>query len=104
MKFRIAILLELLVGKYTYSRILFFLFKKNINFVRLLIHAVDFLLGFVFALFYVHFGKRKPAAGYFKLHRLLYFTRAVGLPTPAVSRRVGVGKGLHNPCIRLIIW
>ena len=46
-----------------------------------------------FALVYVPFDKRKPTAGYFKLHRLLYFIRAVGLPTLTGSRRmVGVGR------------
>ena len=35
----------------------------------------------VFALVYVQFDRRKLPAGYFKLHRLLYFTRAVDSPT-----------------------
>ena len=45
----------------------------------------------VFALFYVPFDKREPAAEYFKLHKLLYFIRGIGYPTPTGSRRVGVG-------------
>ena len=77
MKYRCAALLELLIGKFKYSRILYFFSKKSINFVRLLMNAIHFLPKFVFDLFYVQFGKRKPSAGYFKLHRLLYFTRAV---------------------------
>ena len=35
----------------------------------------------VFALVDVPFDRRKPTAALFKLHRLLYFTRAVGFPT-----------------------
>ena len=34
----------------------------------------------VFALFDMQFSERKSATGYFKLHRLLYFTRAVFCP------------------------
>jgi len=45
----------------------------------------------VFALFDMKFDKRKPVAGCFKLHRLLCFIRAVGLPTSTGSRNVGVG-------------
>jgi len=33
-----------------------------------------------FRFIFVQSNKRKPAAGYFKLHRLLYFIRAVGIP------------------------
>ena len=36
----------------------------------------------VTALFDLWFGKRKLTAGQFRLHRLLYFTRGVGCPTP----------------------
>ena len=44
---------------------------KAVIFVRLFLH------GKVFAVLYVQSDKRKPTAGLFRLHRLLYFTRAV---------------------------
>ena len=39
----------------------------------------------VFVLLYLQSDKRKQTAGLFRLHRLLYFTRAVCLPTPALA-------------------
>jgi len=39
-----------------------------------------FLFGFVFALFYLQFDRRKLTAGLYKLHRLLQFTRSVSFP------------------------
>ena len=69
------------------SAIIFRLSKKVIIFVRL------FPYWKVFVLVYMQFDNRKPTAGYNKLHRLLYFIRAVGLPTPTGSCRiVGVGE------------
>ena len=60
----------------------------------------------VFALFYMQFGKRKLTAGYFKLHRLLYFTRAVSLPTPAEATvpewGLSVASGMQPSVIRYI--
>ena len=53
--------------------------KEYIIFVRLL------FVGIVFALFYMQFDKRKLSGGLYKLRRLLYFTRAVGLP-PSTER------------------
>ena len=74
------------VGLYRYTkRLILFLQQillicfdfsaKNIIFVRLFTYRK------VCALVYMQFDKRKPTAGYFKLHRLLYFTRAVDSPT-----------------------
>ena len=46
----------------------------------------------VFVLAYVQFDKRKLTAGYFKLHRLLYFIRAVDYPSlTKCCNNVGVG-------------
>ena len=39
----------------------------------------------VFVLLYLQFYSREPVAGFFKLHRLLYFIRAVDLPTSEVA-------------------
>jgi len=76
--------------------IYFFFFGKSAIFV------ISAPYNVVFDLVYLRFDKRKPVAGYFKLHRLLYFIRAVFLPTPAGSRKVGVGQRLHSPCNRRI--
>ena len=57
---------------------------KAVIFVRL------FLDGKVFAVCQVRSDTRKPTAGLFRLHRLLYFTRAVGTPTRG-SHNVRVG-------------
>ena len=51
----------------------FYYFVKVVIFVRL------FSCQKVFALFYLQTDKRKPTAGFFKLHRLLFFIRAVHL-------------------------
>jgi hypothetical protein len=48
--------------------------------IKPLVSVRLFPSGNVFALFCVQLDKRKLTAGYFKLHRLLQFTRAVGLP------------------------
>ena len=64
--------------------IFFFFSTKYIIFVRLLHYNI--------VLFYMQFNKRKPVAGYYKLHRLLYFIRAVELPTPVGSRSGRSGK------------
>ena len=64
----------------------FYLLAKAIIFVRL------FPFRNVFALVYVPFEKRRPAVGFFKLHRLLYFIRAVFYPSPTeCCQNVGVG-------------
>jgi len=54
----------------------FYFSKKVIIFVRLFDYRK------VFALFYLWSDKRKPTTGLFRLHRLIYFTRGVGCPTP----------------------
>ena len=56
--------------------ICFFFSIKVIIFVRLFDYRK------VFALFYLWSDKRKPTAGYFRLHRLLCFIRGVLLPIP----------------------
>ena len=68
----------------------FFFSKDNISFVRLLSARI------VFASFDVQFDKRKLTAGYFKLHRLLYFTRAVWFAHSEMNHRVGVGNKFRN--------
>ena len=64
--------------------IYFFFSAKPVIFVRPAPYNI------VFALFDMQFGKRKPVAGCFKLHRLLCFIRGVEYTTPAGSRKVGV--------------
>ena len=78
---RLILLLFILI-----TGIFFYFPPKSIIFVRLSPYRT------VFALYYVQFEKRKLPVGYFKLHRLLYFTRAVVLPAPAESHRAGAGK------------
>jgi len=58
---------------------------KAVIFVRL------FPYGEVFAVCQVRSDTRKPTVGLFRLHRLLYFTRAVGSPTRG-SHNVRVGN------------
>ena len=85
-------LLSLLGVKHTRSfsgRYLFFA-QKNLLIcfyfsVKVIIFVWLFPYGKVFALVYMQFDKRKPTAGYFKLHRLLYFTRAVEVSHPAAA-------------------
>ena len=60
-----------------FSFILLFCSTKYVIFVWLLSCRK------VFALVYVQSGKRKPAAGYYRLHRLLQFMRAVISPASA---------------------
>jgi len=67
------------------SRIFFCFSEKSIIFDRPVPYRT------VFAIFYVQFDKRKLTAGFFKLHRLLYFTRAVWFARSEMSHRVGVG-------------
>jgi len=52
---------------------------KVVTFVRL------FPCGKVFDWIDLQFDRRKPAAGYFDLHRLLQYTRAVGLPASVAT-------------------
>jgi len=51
--------------------------------VKAIIFVRKFYYRKVFALIYWRSDKRKPTARLFRLHRLLYFIRAVCLPTPA---------------------
>ena len=79
--------------------IFFYFSTRFINFVRLFSYRI------VFALYDVQFDKRRPTAGYFKLHRLLYFARAVGLPTSAVVTglewgMISVASSMQPPAIR----
>ena len=69
-----------------FSNIFFYFSVKAFIFVRLMPDSI------VFALFDVQFDKRKLTAGYFKLHRLLYFTRAVRFAHSEMNHRVGVGR------------
>ena len=66
--------------------ICFYFSVKVVGFIRLLPFQK------VFALFFMQSDKRKPTAGLFKLHRLLYFTRAVCLPTPTKLQSRSEGK------------
>ena len=66
---------ELTLFTQTILWICFYFSVKTIIFVRLFPYRK------VFALVYMQFDKRKPTAALFKLHRLLYFTRAVDSPT-----------------------
>jgi len=70
-----------------FSFILLFCSNKFFIFVRLLSCRK------VFVLVYVQSEKRKPASVYYRLHRLLQFTRAVISPPRTASRRmVGAGR------------
>jgi hypothetical protein len=76
----------------------FYYSVKAIIFVRL------FSCQKVFALFCMQSDKRKPTAGFFKLHRLLYFTRAVSL-TPVVvitpgKKKISVALSMQPPVFR----
>jgi hypothetical protein len=63
----------------------FYVSTKAVIFVRL------FSYGKVFAWLYMQFDRRKLTAGYLKLHRLLQFTRAVGLPATVATILPGQG-------------
>ena len=76
---------ELTLFTQTILWICFYFSVKTIIFVGL------FLYRKVFDLVYVPFDKRKYSAVRFKLHRLLYFTRAVGFPIRTGSHCVRVG-------------
>ena len=52
----------------------------------------------VFALVHVRFDGRKPTAGYFKLHRLLYFIRAVLCPPPEAAAVSPTGRVWGKSC------
>ena len=79
--------------------ILFYFSTKAIIFVRL------FPYGKVFTVCYVQPDKRKPTAGLYRLHRLLYFTRAVQFPRPVSAITSGSGTesvapSMQQPVIR----
>jgi hypothetical protein len=66
---------------------------------------VDKIYRIVFALIYMQFDKRRLTAGYFKLHRLLYFIRAVAVcplqkQPQCWSGRKSVASSMLPPVIR----
>ena len=66
-------ILRLIVFLHFFVLFCFAIYKAFCIFVRLLHCRI------VFALYYMQFDKRKLTAGHFKLHRLLYFARAVAV-------------------------
>ena len=75
-------------GLYRDTRGLIFFIQKILLIcfaVKVIIFGGLFSYRKVFALFDVQFDRRKYSAVRFKLHRLLYFTRAVAVSHPAVA-------------------
>ena len=92
------------------QRISFYYSEKAIIFVRLLPLLSPYSGGLrgafqkVIALLYLQSDKRKPIVGLFKLHRLLYFTRAV-YSTPAIvitpgRKKISVVPSMQPPVFR----
>ena len=77
-------------------RISFYYSVKVVNSIRL------FLCREVFALFFMQSDKRKPSVVLFRLHRLIYFTRAVCLPAlvEATAPKRGVIRVASCSCMQ----